>query len=232
MSDRAPALRLVNVTREFALGEERVHALDGVSLEIPAGEFTAVIGRSGSGKSTLLHLAAGIDRPDAGEVWVDGVALASLTDDALTRLRRDRIGMVHQFFHLLPTLSVRENVALPRLLARGSERDALAKADALLAEVGLAHRAAARPHTHSGGENQRAALARAQLHEPALVLADEPTGNLDTKSAAQVVELLGTLAARHGATVLIVTHSREAAQAAARIIELKDGRVVGDERRA
>ena len=232
MSDRAPALRLVNVTREFALGDERVHALDAVSLVIPAGEFTAVIGRSGSGKSTLLHLAAGIDRPAAGEVWLDGVALASLPDDALKRLRRDRVGMVHQFFHLLPTLSVRENVALPRLLARGSEREALTRADELLAEVGLSHRAAARPHTLSGGEMQRAALARALLHEPALVLADEPTGNLDTRSATQVIELLGALAARHGATVLMVTHSREAAQAATRIVELRDGRIVGDERRA
>ena len=232
MNGLAPALRLVNVTREFSLGDERVHALDDVSLEIPAGEFTAVVGRSGSGKSTLLHLAAGIDRPDAGEVWVDGVALATLSDDTLTRLRRDRIGMVHQFFHLLPTLSVRENVALPRLLGRGNEREALAKADALLAEVGLSHRAAARPHTLSGGEMQRAAVARALLHEPALVLADEPTGNLDTKAAAQVIGLLGSLAARHGATVLLVTHSHEAAQAATRIIEMRDGRFVGDEHRA
>jgi putative ABC transport system ATP-binding protein len=232
VSARPAALALVGVTREFTLGDERVHALDGVSLEVRPGEFTAVVGRSGSGKSTLLHLAAGIDRPDAGEVWVDGVALASLSDDALTRLRRDRVGMVHQFFHLLPTLTVRENVALPRLLARGNERAALARADALLAEVGLAHRAAARPHTLSGGEMQRAALARALLHEPALVLADEPTGNLDTKAAAQVIELLAALPARHGATVVMVTHSREAAAAAARVIELRDGRIVGDERRS
>ncbi len=232
MSGAAPALRLDRVTREFTLGAERVHALDGVTLEIPRGQFAAVVGRSGSGKSTLLHLAAGIDRPDAGEVWVDGRSLASLSDDDLTRLRRESIGMVHQFFHLLPTLTVRENVALPLLLGRGSEREALARADALLAEVGLSARAGARPHTLSGGEMQRAAVARALLHEPALVLADEPTGNLDSRAAGGVLALLATLARGRGATVVMVTHSREAAQSADRVIELRDGRVVGDGRPA
>lgn len=208
-----------------------MRALAEVSLSFAPGEFAAIIGRSGSGKSTLLNLAAGIDAPSSGEVIVAGQPLSRLSDDALTVLRRERIGMVYQFFHLLPTLSVRENVALPSLLGRVREREALARADALLDEVGLAHRREARPHTLSGGELQRASLARALLHDPALVLADEPTGNLDSRSAAQVIELLGALGPRHGATVIMVTHSREAAASASRIIELNDGAVVADERR-
>jgi len=225
-----PALRFEAVTRHFPLGDGTVRALEAVSLEFAAGEFTAIIGRSGSGKSTLLNLAAGIDTPTQGEVWLGDQPLSRLSDDALTVLRRERIGMVYQFFHLLPTLSVRENVALPSLLGRARERESLARADALLEEVGLAHRRDARPHTLSGGELQRASLARALLHDPTLVLADEPTGNLDSRAAAQVIELLGALGPRHGATVLMVTHSREAAQSAARVVELDDGRVVADSR--
>ena len=224
------ALRFDRVTKQFPLGDGTVRALEEVSLTFEAGEFAAIVGRSGSGKSTLLNLAAGIDTPSSGDVWVAGQSLARLSDDALTMLRRERIGMVYQFFHLLPTLSVRENVALPSLLGRVRERDALARADALLEEVGLAHRGEARPHTLSGGEMQRASLARALLHDPALVLADEPTGNLDTRAAEQVVALLGSLGARHGATVIMVTHSREAAQAASRIVELRDGAVLSDVR--
>lgn len=229
-ADAREALRFDRVTKQFPLGDGTVRALEEVSLTFAAGEFAAIVGRSGSGKSTLLNLAAGIDSPSSGEVWVAGQALSRLSDDALTVLRRERIGMVYQFFHLLPTLSVRENVALPSLLGRSSERDALARADALLEEVGLADRREARPHTLSGGEMQRASLARALLHDPALVLADEPTGNLDTRAAEQVVTLLGSLGARHGATVIMVTHSREAAQAATRIVELRDGAVLSDAR--
>lgn len=224
------ALRFETVEKSFALGEGTVHALRGVSLTFAAGEFAAIVGRSGSGKSTLLNLAAGIDTPDTGEVWVAGQALSALSDDELTVLRRDRIGMVYQFFHLLPTLSVCENVALPSLLAGVREREALQRADTLLDEVGLADRREARPHTLSGGEMQRAALARALLHDPALVLADEPTGNLDSRSAEHMVALLASLGPRHGATVLMVTHSREAAQAADRIVELGDGRLMADSR--
>ncbi len=213
------------------MGETVVRALDSLSLEVPAGEFVAIVGRSGSGKSTLLNLAAGIDRPTRGEVWVAGRELSRLTDDELTRERRDRIGIVYQFFNLLATLDVRENVALPSLLARRPERESLARAEALLAEVGLAHRLRSRPHMLSGGEMQRAAIARALMAEPRLVLADEPTGNLDSRAAAAVVETLGSLAARHDSTVVLVTHSREAAAAARRVVELRDGRVVSDERR-
>ncbi len=221
-----PALRFDQVMKQFPLGDGLVRALDGLTLEVPAGGFTAIVGRSGSGKSTLLNLAAGIDVPDAGEVFVAGQPLSRLSDDALTRLRREKIGVVYQFFHLLPTLDVRENVALPLLLEGMHEREALVQADALLAEVGLMPRARARPHTLSGGELQRAAVARALVHAPALVLADEPTGNLDSRSAAQVVELLVSLVRRHGATLVMVTHSREAADAADRVVTLSDGRVV------
>ena len=223
-----PALSFTDVVKEFPLGESRVRALDGLTLTIPPGGFTAIVGRSGSGKSTLLNLAAGIDAPTSGEVWVEGRALSTLDDDALTRLRRERVGVVYQFFHLLPTLDVRENVALPLLLEGRPEREALARADALLAEVGMAPRAKARPHTLSGGEMQRASVARALVHDPALVLADEPTGNLDSRAAVQVVQLLADLVRRHGSTLVMVTHSREAADAADRVVTLSDGRVVSD----
>jgi putative ABC transport system ATP-binding protein len=223
-----PALRFHRVVKTFPSGTGSVRALDGLTLDVGPGGFTAIVGRSGSGKSTLLNLAAGIDTPTAGEVLVNGQPLSRLDDDSLTRLRRDHIGVVYQFFHLLPTLDVRENVALPLLLAGRRERDALAAADARLAEVGLESRARARPHTLSGGELQRAAVARALVHAPALVLADEPTGNLDSRSASQVVELLAGMVRRHGATLLMVTHSRDAAAAADRVVTLSDGRVVGD----
>jgi putative ABC transport system ATP-binding protein len=220
------------VVKAFPSGTVTVRALDGLTLDVGPGGFTAVVGRSGSGKSTLLNLAAGIDTPTSGEVLVDGQPLSRLGDDALTRLRRDRIGVVYQFFHLLPTLDVRENVALPLLLAGRRERDALAAADARLDEVELGPRARARPHTLSGGELQRAAVARALVHEPSLVLADEPTGNLDSRSAAQVVALLASLVRRHGATLLMVTHSRDAAAAADRVVTFEDGRAVSDVRGA
>jgi putative ABC transport system ATP-binding protein len=223
-----PALRFDSVVKEFALGEASVRALDGLTLELAPGTFTAIVGRSGSGKSTLLNLAAGLDRPTSGEVFLAGQPLSRLGDDEITRLRRERVGVVYQFFHLLPTLEVRENVALPLLLEGVPESQALARAGALLAEVGLEPRARARPHTLSGGELQRAAVARALVHEPALVLADEPTGNLDTRSAAQVVDLLASLVRRHGATLVLVTHSAEASAAADRVITLSDGRVVSD----
>jgi putative ABC transport system ATP-binding protein len=227
-NDGAPAVRLEDVTKRFGDLEHGVTALDRVTLEIPRGQRVAMMGRSGSGKSTVLNLIAGIDTPTSGEVWVAGQALSRLDDDALTAMRRTTVGMVYQFFNLLPTLSARENVALPALLGGAREADVLKRADALLDEVGMSARRDARPHTLSGGEMQRVALARALIHAPAIVLADEPTGNLDTHAAAQVLELLARLAAAHGTTVLIVTHSAEAAAIAGRVIELRDGRVVAD----
>jgi len=222
------ALRFVEVVKEYPLGASTVRALDDVSLSVPRGQFLAVTGRSGSGKSTLLNLAAGIDVPTSGQVWIDGTELSKLSDDALTRLRRDRIGVIYQFFNLISTLTVRENVALPAELAGRPAAQARAAADRLIDEVDLGARRDARPHALSGGEMQRAAIARALALAPALVLADEPTGNLDSRAAGQVLDLLRAAAERHGATVVLVTHSREAAARAARVVELHDGRVVDD----
>jgi putative ABC transport system ATP-binding protein len=220
-------LRLHQVSKQYAGG---VTAVDCVSLEVPERQFVAVMGRSGSGKSTLLNLIAGIDRPTTGEVWIGEHQLDALDDDALTRLRRDRIGIVFQFFNLLTTLDVRENVALPLLLEGVGEPEAFTRADALIEGVRLTSRARSRPATLSGGELQRAAIARALIHRPALLLADEPTGNLDSRSAAAVLELMARLSADAGAAVLLVTHSPEAAAHAERVLEMRDGRIASDQR--
>jgi putative ABC transport system ATP-binding protein len=226
------AVRLVNVVKEYGAGAQRVAALDGLSLSIPVAQLVAVTGRSGSGKSTLLNLIAGIDVPSSGEVWVSGRDLSWLSDDDLTRLRRERIGIVYQFFNLLPTLSVRENVALPALLAGERDSEVMHRADRLIDDVGMGGRRDARPHTLSGGEMQRAAIARALIHRPSLLLADEPTGNLDSRTAGQVLDLIARLGREHGATIVLVTHSREAAAFGERVIELVDGRIAADTQRA
>jgi len=228
----APAVRLVRVTRAHGEGASRVVALDDLSLDLAPGEWTAVVGPSGSGKSTLLNLVAGIDVPTAGEVWVAGRELSRLGDDELTRHRRDRIGVVYQFFNLLPTLTVRENVALPALLGGAADRAVLERADRLVEAVGLGGRSRARPATLSGGEMQRVAVARALIHEPPLVLADEPTGNLDSRAGHVVLETLRELTRARGTTVVLVTHSAEAAVLADRVVELRDGRQVADRRPA
>ena len=231
MSAEDGALRFVQVVKEYRLGASTVRALDDVTLAVPRGQFVAITGRSGSGKSTLLNLAAGIDTPTSGQIWIESAELSRLSDDALTRLRRDRIGVIYQFFNLISTLTVRENVALPAELAGRPAAEARAAADRLIEEVDLSARREARPHALSGGEMQRAAIARALALAPALVLADEPTGNLDSRAADQVLGLLRSLAERHGATVVLVTHSREAAARASRVVELHDGRVVDDRQR-
>ncbi len=215
-------LRLITVSKLYDGG---VTAVDRVSLELCERQFVAVMGRSGSGKSTLLNLIAGIDRPTSGEIWVGDRNIAALEDDALTRLRRERLGIVFQFFNLLTTLDVRENVALPLLLEGVREREAFKRADALVEAVGLRARAHSRPSTLSGGEMQRAAIARALIHRPVLLLADEPTGNLDSRSAAAVLELMRQLSAEVGAAILLVTHSVEAAASADRVLEMCDGRL-------
>ncbi len=201
------------------------YALREVSFVIPAGRRVAVVGRSGSGKSTLLHLAAGIDVPTAGTVAVGGRPLGSLSDRARTLLRRDAVGLVFQFFHLLPELSVRDNVGLPALIAGERPAAFAPRVAALLGRVGLADRAADPVHRLSGGEQQRVAICRALLRRPALLLADEPTGNLDDASGRGVMELLLAVAAEEGSTLLYVTHSREFAALADETWRLHDGRL-------
>ncbi len=212
-------IRLDRVTRTFPGPQPRT-VLGGVSLDVAAGELVAIVGESGTGKSTLLNLVAGLDRPDAGTVTVAGTALAHLDDDALTRFRRERIGFVFQAFHVLPHLSVAQNVALPLALLGQWGSDADQRVAAMLAAVGLAERGASMPRELSGGELQRTAIARALVHRPAVVLADEPTGNLDPASADVVLALLRERVLAEGATCLIVTHSRHAAALADRSVTL------------
>jgi len=207
-----PVVTFRQVAREYrTAGGAVLRALRGVSGEVPAGRIVAVTGRSGSGKSTLLHLAAGIDAPTSGDVVLLGRPLAALADGERTRLRRDHVGLVFQFFHLLPHLSVEENVLVPALVAGDPLRDATARARELLARVELAGRAGDAVQKLSGGEMQRVALCRALLRRPRLLLADEPTGNLDEESGERVMDLLLELARDEGSAVLLATHSRELA---------------------
>jgi putative ABC transport system ATP-binding protein len=220
----APAVEVRDVRRAFGSGDGRVEALRGVDLDVAPGEFVAVMGPSGSGKSTLLHLIGALDQPTTGTVRVAGQDLGALDDDRLTILRRDRIGFVFQTFNLLPVLTAEENVALPLEIAGAS--DAAARARAALERVGVAHRAGHRPREMSGGEQQRVALARALAIDPILLLADEPTGNLDRATGDQVLGLLRELAEARHPTIVVVTHDPRAAAMADRIVRLRDGRVV------
>lgn len=212
-----------DVRKTYAGGEAPVEAVRGVSLTLERGDFVALMGPSGCGKSTLLHLCGAMDRPSSGRVLVDGVDAATLDDDALTRLRRERIGFVFQFFNLLPTLTVAENVALPLLLAGRTSRDAAGRAATLVGRVGLSHRAGHFPQQLSGGETQRAAIARAVVHEPALLVADEPTGNLDSDNGARVLELLAEINGDLGVTILLATHATETSAIARRVVRMRDG---------
>jgi putative ABC transport system ATP-binding protein len=219
-----PALvRLDRVTKDYSEGRELRHVLKDASLEVAEGEFVAIRGRSGSGKSTVLNLVAGIDRPSSGEIYVAGNALSRLGPRERTLLRRDQIGFVFQFFNLIPTLSVLENVLLPAEL---SGRDESRRAAGLLERVGLADRAASFPDRLSGGEQQRVAIARALVRDPRLVLADEPPANLDDATGAAVMGLLDALTRRAGKTLLLATHSREVAALADRVLTIEAGRLV------
>lgn len=216
------------VSRWFDSGPTRVTALDAIDLEIPACEFTAITGPSGCGKSTLLHLLGGLDQPSAGEVIVDGVPLAGADEKTLTLYRREKLGIVFQFFNLLPGMTVLENVELPLLLQGAAAAAARERAGEVLQVVRMGERLGHFPHQLSGGQMQRAALARALVHRPALILADEPTGNLDSANARLVLETMAEIAEKKLATLVVVTHSAEVAGAAARRIELLDGRIVAD----
>lgn len=219
-------IRLVKASRSY--GTPPVTALDSVSLEIGRGEFVAITGPSGSGKSTLLNLLGGLDHPTSGEVVVDGVHLERADDRELTLYRRLKLGIVFQFFNLLPSMSVVENVELPLLLRGDDARESRAKALEMLDQVGMSLRSSHFPHQLSGGEMQRAAIARGLVHGPSLLLADEPTGNLDSANASQVLEVIAKIASRRTATVIMVTHSDSVAALADRRIRMKDGSVAHD----
>ncbi|MBX3280751.1 MAG: ABC transporter ATP-binding protein [Acidobacteria bacterium] len=221
-------IEIDNVSRDYGDGKV-VHALQAVTLSIPKGERVAVMGPSGSGKSTLLNLLCGLDQPTAGTVKIDGVALSSLDDDSRTRLRREKIGMIFQTFNLLPTLTAVENVALPLRLQGVGKKEAEQRARKLLGRVGLGDRASHRPDELSGGERQRMAIARALVFEPPVLLADEPTGNLDSATGQEILELIDGLHGEYNTTIVLVTHNEEAAMHCDRIVRLRDGRIVKQE---
>jgi putative ABC transport system ATP-binding protein len=223
-------IRLTGVTKQFD-GKRKVTALDNVTLRVDSGELLAIVGPSGSGKSTLLNLIGGLDRPTSGEVAIDGRPLQGLRDDELTRLRRDKIGFVFQFFNLLPTLTCLENVSLPLHLRGWPRRQTHERARELLDLVGLARRLDHLPDELSGGERQRVAIARALAVYPPILLADEPTGNLDTFTGREILRLIHDLRGRLGSTVLIVTHDPSVAASCGRTVALRDGRIVEDRRR-
>jgi putative ABC transport system ATP-binding protein len=225
LTSGAVVLEASQVVKHYRRGLEVVEALRGVDLSVRSGQFVAVVGPSGSGKSTLLHLLAGLDQPDQGRVVVAGLDLTDLEDDALTDLRRERIGMVFQFFHLMPSLSAWENVALPSVLAGARLRDSRKRALDLLSVVGLSERIYHRPAELSGGQLQRVAVARALMNEPEVLLADEPTGSLDSVAGRAIIELLGDLAASLGRAVVVVTHDDRVGAAADRVVRLSDGKI-------
>lgn len=222
-------LELSNVVKEYRVGGQAVRALDGIDLRLEAGEFTSVVGPSGSGKSTLLHLLGALDRPDSGSIRFRGEEIGDLDEQRQSEFRRHRVGFVFQFFNLLPTLSAWENVAVPKLLDGTGLRKAKPRALELLDRVGLGDRTAHRPAELSGGQMQRVAVARALIMDPPLILADEPTGNLDSKTGASILELLGSVA-ESGNSVVMVTHDQGAVRYCDRVVTLGDGRIGSNER--
>jgi putative ABC transport system ATP-binding protein len=218
-------IRCTDVRKLYRLGETEITALRGVTLEIPRGAFAAIMGQSGSGKSTLLHLIGGLDHPTSGELLVDGRLIGQMSDDQLTLFRRSKIGFVFQFFNLLPSLTAAENVALPLVLGGIAKAEAEERVGGILARVGLERRRQHLPEQLSGGEIQRVAIARALAYRPPILLADEPTGNLDSKTGAAILDLLRRINQDDGCTVAMVTHSPEAARYADRVITLRDGAI-------
>ena len=219
-----PVLVADHLQKTYVSGEARVAALAGVSFSIQAGDFVALMGPSGCGKSTLLHLCGAMDRLTSGSLKLNDRDLSAMGDDELTRVRREQVGFVFQFFNLLPTLTVSDNIALPCLLAGMKHDDAERRARELAERVGIAHRMTHYPQQISGGEMQRAAIARALVHRPALLVADEPTGNLDSENGANVLALIGELNRELGVTVLLATHAADVAAAATRVLRMKDGK--------
>ncbi len=220
-----PLIRAIALARRYQMGKTSVDALRGVDLEVAPGEFVALVGPSGSGKSTLLHLIGGLVRPTGGEVWVNGMELGRSSDRELVRYRRDMLGFVFQSFNLLPIKTAWENVAVPLMLAGVPLERRRARALALLEQLGLGQRANHRPTELSGGEQQRVAIARALANQPRLILADEPTGNLDSRTGGEIMALLRRLVRDEGLTLLLVTHDMSVARYADRIVHLRDGAV-------
>ncbi|HXK59467.1 MAG TPA: ABC transporter ATP-binding protein [Acidobacteriota bacterium] len=223
--DRMPILVLKDVRKIYRESATPVEAIRGLSLEIEKGEFLALMGPSGCGKSTLLHLCGAMDRATAGEIWLEDRRLGDLSDQEMTLLRRRRVGFVFQFFNLLPTLNVVENIALPLLLDGSPDREARRAAEGLAHSLDLGRHLRRYPAQLSGGEMQRVALARAIIHKPALVIADEPTGSLDSENGSRILELFQRLNRESGLTILLATHSVETAAAANRILRMRDGRL-------
>jgi putative ABC transport system ATP-binding protein len=217
-------IRTDNLTKTYGTGAAASHALRGVSTSIPRGSFTCIVGPSGHGKSTLMHLLGGLDRPSSGGVQVDGVELTRLDNSSLARLRAKKIGFVFQFFNLLRNLTAAENVETAMMLSGVPERQQAARAKEMLAQVGLAEKAGARPNELSGGQQQRVAIARALINDPDILLMDEPTGNLDSAAEAEIVEILHTLH-RRGKTIVLVTHNDGIARQAQNVIRVQDGRI-------
>jgi putative ABC transport system ATP-binding protein len=223
-------ISLTHVSKVFD-GKRKATALEGIDLEVGKGEVVSIIGPSGSGKSTLLNLIAGLDRPTAGDIQIEGQSLSALSDDELTRVRRDKIGFIFQFFNLLPTLNCLENVALPLHLRGWPRRKIQERSRELLEMVQLGHRLEHLPEELSGGERQRVAIARALSVYPPVLLADEPTGNLDTRTGQEILKLIQDLHAKLGSTIMIVTHDLEVAEQCSRTVSLRDGHIVEDHRR-
>ncbi len=225
---RGCALEVTDLRKSYHTGGEPVQALCGISLSVREGEFLAIMGASGSGKSTVLHLVGGLDNPTAGSIVIEGRDLGLMSDRERTLYRRRRLGIIFQAYNLLPTLTAMENVALPAMLDGADQREIDHKASALLERVDLAHRKTHRPQALAGGEQQRVAIARALMNDPVLLLADEPTGNLDTQHGAAIWRLLASLVRESGRTVVAVTHEAEGAAFADRVVVLKDGRIIGE----
>ncbi|WP_041311373.1 ABC transporter ATP-binding protein [Mycobacterium sp. JS623] len=221
-------LKMTDVTKTYRVGGQTVRALDGITLTLAGGDFVAIVGPSGSGKSTLLHLLGALDRPDSGSIQFQGKEIAALDDERQSEFRRHSVGFVFQFFNLLPTMTAWENVAVPKLLDGSRMKNVKGRALELLAMVGLADRAEHRPSELSGGQMQRVAVARALMMDPPLILADEPTGNLDTKTGSAILALLTDIAHQDGRSVVMVTHNFEASSATDRVITLTDGSIGSD----
>ena len=222
-------LKISELRKKFVTKDGDITALNGISLSIDDGDFVAIVGKSGSGKTTLLNMIAGLDAPDSGCISFDGAEITGMTADAAAVFRRQKIGVIYQFYNLIPELTVRENIVLPAELD-GKDIDGERLSD-ILSTVGLFDRESAYPDTLSGGQQQRVAIARALYSSPALILADEPTGNLDRENSAEVLRLLREMNEAHGVTVIVVTHSDEVSAAAHRVITISDGRITGDEKR-